>query len=685
MRRVVLGGLCVVLAGCGGAAQTRVPAPPAAAPPVVAAPRTIESKRAAFAQAHADVTAQRYAQAAPQLEALCPVYPELQDYCLRDLALSRARSGDAAGAEALWAQLAATHPQSLFAARASLEQARLRRAQGDLAAVGALLEAARNSADDDVVLEALFELAALELAAGNEMAAYDHLMAVRTLAPGTALGRDAKREIDGLRRDNPGLEPRGSALEAELDLLLKERDFPAARAAANRLLADAPPAERPDLLRKRADAELGAGETELGLATLQDIVRQYPSSSAAPGALYRYATVLWNRDRNDEARAAFLELRHQYPGSPSNPDALYALARIAQGEGQSNQAIATYTELSEAYPASSVAREARWRIGWIYYQEGHWRDAASAFARIANSSGPGSAADADYWRARALEQAGDRVAAEDIYRAIVSEAPANYYAHWAEQRLGRSSVSPAPIAAPPQPPSLGPAPPGSNPYHWVRASELQAVALRPPARTELRAFERDNADQPAATAPLLTAYQGVDGYRDAIRLGSARGFTDPAIFFPLAFWPQVSRHAAADGVDPLLALALMRQESMFDPAARSPADARGLMQLLPSTAERVARDTGQPSPDGKLYDPETNIALGVAHLRELMQAYQGNELKVLAAYNGGPAAVSKWEQRFGALPPDEFVESITYRETRDYVKRVMGNYRRYQIEYGQQP
>jgi soluble lytic murein transglycosylase len=181
---------------------------------------------------------------------------------------------------------------------------------------------------------------------------------------------------------------------------------------------------------------------------------------------------------------------------------------------------------------------------------------------------------------------------------------------------------------------------------------------------------------------VLAAYQAVDGYRDAIRLASARGLSDPGVLYPLAYWPQVAQQSRSSGIDPLLVLALMRQESMFDPTARSPADARGLMQLLPSTAARVAQRLGQPSPAGTLYDPDTNITLGVAHLQQLLQAHQGDPLKALAAYNGGEEAVARWQQRFGDLEPDEFVESITYRETRDYVKRVMGNYRRYQETYG---
>jgi soluble lytic murein transglycosylase len=96
----------------------------------------------------------------------------------------------------------------------------------------------------------------------------------------------------------------------------------------------------------------------------------------------------------------------------------------------------------------------------------------------------------------------------------------------------------------------------------------------------------------------------------------------------------------------------------------------------------VARSRGAPVTADRLYDPDLNIALGVAHLADLLRAYDGDPLRACAAYNGGEEAVARWQQRFGTLPPDEFVESITYRETRDYVKQVMGNYRRYQQLYG---
>lgn len=669
MYRVLLGGVVAMVVGCG-----------AARPQAVRTPAGMKTHRAQFADAHQAVEGQRYADAIAELEPLCGVYAELGDYCLRDLALSRANTGDPAAAEILWVRLVTEYPQSIHAARAQLERGRLRRQAGDLGGARTLLETARLSDDEDVSLRAVLELADLEASAGSVAAADSDLMLARTRAPDTPLGNEAKRRQQALRLAHPQLAPRGAAEMTELRLLLKEHDYGAARLLADQLAATSSGPQRAEVLRLRADAELGAGDVDVALATLDEVVRLSPRSPIGAEAQYRAATLLWNRDRNEEARAAFAGLAEQLPNDPHMPDVLYALARIAQSDGRDEDAITLYTRVAESYPASGVAHDARWRVGWIHYQRGRYGEAAAAFARSAAGAGPAAAPDAYYWQARAVERAGDRAAAERLYARISTEASGSYYAELADQRLGRT-VAPAPITGPPAP-QIGAAPSGSDPFHWIRAAELQAIGLHPLARAELRAFERAYGDSVEPTA-IAVAYQAAGGYREAIRLGNARGLTDPLIFFPLAFWPQVGRAARDQNVDPFLVLALMRQESMFDPNARSSADARGLMQLLPSTADQVARRMGQPAANGNLYDPDTNIILGVAHLRELLDAYGGDRVKVLAAYNGGTTAVGRWEARFGNLESDEFVESITYRETRDYVKRVLGNYRRYQQAYGQ--
>lgn len=656
----------------------------------MAIPETAADKRALFAEAHRRLDGGDFAGAAPLLDVLVESYPELGDYSLHDLARVEARRGNFTRAAELWERLASRYPHSVHAPAAALERGRIRRWQGKWGEARRLLILARRTGDGEVAQAAAFELAEMDAASGNTARAHRRFMTVRHMAPGSHLGNAAKEWAAALRRFDPALAPQGAALVDELRLLLQERDYAAARTTAEVLLPTATLLDRAEILRLRAEAEYGMGDLQQTLATLQRISRDYPGSPAAPEALFRYASLLWNRDRDEDAMRGFLDFRRRYPRHERFPEVLYAIARIQHAQDEPEKAIATYAGLARTYPRHRLAREARWRIGWIRYEQRRWREAAQAFGRLAASGPIERTADGHYWQARALEHAGDGSKAAAIYRRILAQAPASYYAHWAEQRLARrptarpslvlsgvasrgGTVTPA-VAE-----DIGDGPPSADAYHLVRARELHGAGLRALARHELQAFERANRSDPQTVRFLLRAYPAVDGYRDAIRLLRRNRGSNPELFYPLAFWPFVTRYANGH-IDPLLVLALMRQESLYDPRARSHAGARGLMQLLPSTAERVAQQLGRPAaPD--LFEPETNIALGVAYLDALLQRYGGDPLKALAAYNGGEDAVAKWERRNGHREPDEFVESITYRETRDYVKRVLANYRRYHQQY----
>lgn len=141
--------------------------------------------------------------------------------------------------------------------------------------------------------------------------------------------------------------------------------------------------------------------------------------------------------------------------------------------------------------------------------------------------------------------------------------------------------------------------------------------------------------------------------------------------FPLHHADTLKREAQRHDLDPAWVAALTRAESAFMPEARSPADARGLMQLLPSTAQMTARRLRQPwEGAGSLYRPNVNLALGTAHLRFELDKHDGLPWLAMAAYNAGPAPVARWRQARADLDPDLFIETINYRETRDYVARV---------------
>jgi len=133
-------------------------------------------------------------------------------------------------------------------------------------------------------------------------------------------------------------------------------------------------------------------------------------------------------------------------------------------------------------------------------------------------------------------------------------------------------------------------------------------------------------------------------------------------------------------------LALIREESAFAPRAVSSAGARGLMQLMPSVADKVARDYKLPAVGSTgLEVPTVNIQLGVLHLADALRDHNGNLALALAAYNAGSAAVQRWVQRYGFADEEQFIEDIPYAETRNYVKRVLANYERYRSVYAGSP
>jgi soluble lytic murein transglycosylase len=645
--------------------------PPGQAPPGAAVPTTAAEKRRAFADAAELVDDGRCREALPLLEILLRAYPEMEDYHLHHLGRCAAALGDFRGATDAWAQLLARHGQSIHAEATALAWGHQLQAVGDDGGAEPLLRRAAAAEDAELASAARLDLAAIALARGEIRAAYGAFAALREDDSGEVAAK-ARSQVLALRDRYPELAPRSAAeRESEARLRLREGDNAAALRLVDDLLATAPAADQPRLLRLRALVYLGSGDTDAYIGTLREIGRRFPAEGQQ--VLFEEARWLWNRDRNAEAREAFLDLEHRYPRHPRIATARYALARIAQDAGDEATALRRFATVIDRHPRSELARESRWQTAWIHYHARRWDAAERQFAHLGRNQ------DATYWRARTLENSGRAAAARGLYEQILERSPDSYYAIRAAERLGEArggalaGVRARPAPFPALPTAL------ANDYHLSRARELHAAGLNGYARREVRVFSRDNPRQPRDF--MLDLYRAVDAHRSAIRLVAGESDLHGETLYPLAFWDLVVRNADRYRIDPVLVVALMRQESLFDPEALSPANARGLMQLLPTTAEAVAGRMGR---GGRidLYDPATNIELGVAHLRELADQYAGDHVRILAAYNAGAGAVSSWDRRYGNRASDEYVESITYRETRDYVKKVLANYRKYQRMYG---
>jgi len=151
--------------------------------------------------------------------------------------------------------------------------------------------------------------------------------------------------------------------------------------------------------------------------------------------------------------------------------------------------------------------------------------------------------------------------------------------------------------------------------------------------------------------------------------------------YPTLYWDLVQEAAAGYAYDPRVFHGLVREESSFNPEIVSWAGARGLSQLMPATAREVARKMGITVTMDQLFDPKTNLTIGARYFDTLSRQWNGNLFLAVASYNAGPGNVSKWLATAGDRPTDEFVERIPIRETRHYVKRVLGTFEMYRTLY----
>lgn len=603
--------------------------------------------------------------------------PELGDLVLHLRATNAAARADADAASSFARRLRANHPDSIWLGPTAVTVGRVRRRTGDLPGAAEWFVLARGTlpANDPRHALATLGLAEIAYARGDDAEALDFANQVRSARPRSIAARRARRIADRVRRRQPALALTPEARVAEAALRLDEGDARTALDVATAIVATDPPSSlRAEALWVRARAEYALGARDVAEEICRELGARAPADVGSR-ALAAAARWRWNDDDDDGAQALFRELLARFPDAREAPEALYAIGRIDQEAGRYDAAGVAYTEMSERWPTSRNADDARWRAGWVHYLAGDPAGAAARFGALARDSPRATRIAAEYWEARSLEVLGDPSAPGRLEH-VAEHHPTTYYGALARARLGM----PAPISDP----SLIAAatrpafPDGLEGPHAERARALWELGYFRLARLEIDALA------PSAPAEdVLAAYAAVEAPGPALRVARSRVLgSDRQYLYPLGYWDVVREQAAARNLDPLLVTALIRQESLFAPDAVSPADAHGLMQLLPGTAREVAASTGMPPPDrAALHRVGTNVTLGTALLRSLLDRYQGSEVKALAAYNAGVDAVTKWERRYGERPEDEFVELISFRETRDYVKAVLAHYEVYRDLY----
>jgi soluble lytic murein transglycosylase len=455
------------------------------------------------------------------------------------------------------------------------------------------------------------------------------------------------------------------ALRIVADAAQRMKKWDVAARALSMAVARAPSAQRPTLLLEQARLTARGKQPERALPI--------------------YATVVAN---GTEAEAA---------------EAAYARARILDDLDRDGEAATAYRNVATRYPAREVAGASLWRLGWIAWAGGRTREAGDAWVRLTEiPGGRPYRIPALYWAGRARETAGRADEARRLWKRVLAEAPRSYYGLLAAHRVAgdaggetaaaRAEAPALSLALPADPAAALAEDPG-----YARVDLLRRVGLLEDAVAELDVVVHRSLGDTVRLYNLSGAYVRDERYHLALRI-LRRHFSVLAASghpsLPQAFWEMlypfgwrraVTEAAEREGLDPFLVAALVREESSYYPRAISRAGARGLMQLMPRTAQMVANHGGIAlQSDDTLDDPGINVDLGTRFLAGMLKEFSDPRL-ALAAYNAGPGRVRQWLK---ARPSDDieaFVELIPFDETRGYVKRVMLSWEEYRRVYGSSP
>ncbi|HJR54691.1 MAG TPA: transglycosylase SLT domain-containing protein, partial [Gemmatimonadota bacterium] len=443
----------------------------------------------------------------------------------------------------------------------------------------------------------------------------------------------------------------------------------------------------------RASIRATRGNRPGAEADYDSFLTRWPADSRVPEVLMDRARMALDFRDGAAARAGFQDVLVRYPGGTYADDALYLLADSWQDDygmepAFADRAIEAFDRLVRTFPGSYFADRSEMRAAHLAFALGRYGEARRRYDAY---NGAESAREARYWLARALYELGQRVQAREIWRGLARGD--DWYALLSRDRLGGRpgatlELLNAGYRSAPDPQGAEGAALLADPGGRTAAALLE-FGERELARAELvRALARVGSDRErlAQWADGLVAW-GFPGIALQVgyRLGENGAGAEWA--FPRGFAATIDAEARAHALDAYYVMALIRQESLFRPAAVSPVGAMGLMQVMPATGAEIADSTGWPEYDPEiLLDPAVSLHFGSRYLEDQLARFDGFWPAVLAAYNGGPHNVALWWQfPERTLDAELWIDRIPYKETRNYVKKVIAQYAAYRRLHADAP
>jgi soluble lytic murein transglycosylase len=644
-----------------------------------------EAAAAAYlALGHAYLLDKRYAEAETSLRQARQAGEELADYADFLAAVANHDAGNEAAAETFLRGFAARYPDSIFNAQAPELEANVLLALGNAAGAQQVLA---QSAGLEAANRPGFQLAQGEVAYTMGQRAAAELIFKRLL-----LGHPLSGEAESARARLTSMGAEGSLTTAELRGL-GDAYYNAGRyeqaAEQYRSLARAAALDT-DARNGFAVAEAACDLKLKRLTTTQaEALADTPDENGAR-RLYLLAELARSRSDAEEQQRIVTEMETRFARSPWLAEALFSGGNMYLLKRDYPAAVSDYSYLATHFPENTNAAAAHWRAGWLSYRQRLYPDASRLFdEQIRLYPGAKETVSALYWRGRLYELQDHKPAnAAANYRTLIRAYQRYFYAQLARQRLAALGDA-QPVAQPQLDrfqavpiPVLAESFPTDSP-HLAKARLLANAGLNEYIAQEIAADPDSTSWSALAEAQIYASYG--ENFRAMRALKKALPYAATAsiksiplvywrILFPEAWWDTISAESSKNNLDPYLVASLIRQESEFNPSAISKANAYGLMQLLPVVGKAMAREEGiKHFETFQLLDPATNIRLGTRYLRQTLDKFGGVPEYALAAYNAGDERVADWQAAGPYQGIDEFVESIPFTETREYVEAIRRN------------
>ena len=542
---------------------------------------------------------------------------------------------------------------------------------------------------------------------GNQAEAIRYFRRAYFYSAGSDAANEAEAKLTSLGQDLAPV----SAEEAQVkaDKLFAAKNYAAADKAYSELLLSFPSAATPAVNFRRL-------VTSANLKKMPDAKSAFdaiPSTAAEKEEAYYQLAIGYAKARLwPDSRTTVDQMRQKFPSGKLTPkayvDAGYA-ARDAKNKGEETYFLTTALTV---FPNAVEVAGAQFELAWLQHEAGNFAESARMLvdhlARYADKDTT-NRGKAGYWAARDSERAAKTDDACNLYEAVIYRYSANWYGHLAQQRLSAMKsqgkcgrviqlpTSHSPLAnAVANLRTVTVAAETSTPKELERSEksqQLSVIGLFDWAINELEEAKKTAANSPKINLALAKHYR-LKGDNVNALLALAKSYPDYSqmfpeemgreewdIFYPLSNWDQISAWAKHRNLDMYQVAGLIRQESVFNPRAKSPAKAYGLMQLILPTAQSVAKKYGSTASISieSLFLPALNIELGTAYMRDQLDKF-GRIEYMAVAYNAGPGRVPQWR---ATLPVeiDEFVEAIPFKETKAYVQGIIRNSAQYRRLY----